>query len=169
MPSHLIFAVLHREQAATGRETFSTGVSSGIRSVTSKSSTDNMVSGSHVSKLTEQQGGRGGRDDDNGKKDGGMPETYRLSPQLSAPQVHEPATCRATGQASGNGDSKASALDDGAGGCWGGMVVARTCGLARRTVVSSASALWEGGRDIGPKEWLRMGACAASVQQANVT
>ena len=44
LPSHLIFAVLHLEHAATGRETFRTGVSSGIRSTPSISSTPGMVS-----------------------------------------------------------------------------------------------------------------------------
>lgn len=45
LPSHLIFAVLHLEQAATGRETLRTGVSSGIRSRPSISSTRTMISG----------------------------------------------------------------------------------------------------------------------------
>ncbi len=38
-PSHLIFAFRHREHAATGRETFSTGVSRGMSAVASRSST----------------------------------------------------------------------------------------------------------------------------------
>jgi len=55
LPSHLIFAFLHREQAATGRDTFSMGVSSGIRSTPSISSTA-MVSAVHVQEADKENG-----------------------------------------------------------------------------------------------------------------